>query len=184
MNYYAIAAAAFAGILILYVFFTYNSFIHLKASADEAFSTMDVYLKKRWDLIPNLIETVKGYSGYEKSTLEALVALRSKPYDEMSNRERLETGGKLANIIAGISATAEAYPELKANTMFLNLSAELESIENDIANSRKYFNGVVRMWNIKVQSVPSNLVAKMFHFTQIPMYSISSEERENVKISL
>ena len=143
---------------------------------------MDVYLKKRWDLIPNLVETVKGYASHEKDTLKEIVELRNSSYDNMSDDEKIKKNEQISNGITKIMALAEAYPELKANENFRDLSNQLTKVEEDIANSRKYYNGVVRMFNNKVEMFPSNIFANLFGFKSKAMFEASANERENVKV--
>ena len=145
---------------------------------------MDVYLKKRWDLIPNVVEIVKGYAKHENSTLKEIVELRSNTYDKMTDDKKIKTNEKLSSSIEKIMALAEAYPELKANENFKDLSNQLSKIEDDIANSRKYYNAVVRLYNNKVEMFPSNIFSKMFGFKTKEMFSASETERKNVKIEL
>ena len=169
-------------LLVIYLISTYNSFVRLRNSVREAFSTMDVYLKKRWDLIPNLVETVKGYAKHEKETLEGVIKLRNGAYESMSPEEKINANQELSRGITKIMALAENYPELKANTNFTDLSNQLARVEEDIANSRKYYNAVVRKYNDKVEMFPSNLVASIFGFKLEKMFEIVEEERENVKV--
>ena len=138
-------------LLLIYVLIVYNNFVKLKNKVKEAFSTMDVYLKKRWDLIPNIVETVKAYSQYEKDALREVVELRNSTYDKMSDEDKIKTNEQLSSGIQKIMALAEAYPDLKASQNFQNLSNQLAKIEEDIANARKYYNGVVRIYNDKVE---------------------------------
>lgn len=171
-------------IIIIYAFALYNSFVKLNNKLKEAFSTMDVYLKKRWDLIPNIVETVKGYAKHEKDTLKEVVELRNSVYDKMSNDEKIKTNEKLSSGISKIMALAESYPELKANENFKDLSNQLVKVEDDIANSRKYYNGIVRIYNNKVEMFPSNIFAKIFGYKSKSMFKASENERENVKVQL
>lgn len=171
-------------IIIIYAFALYNSFVKLNNKLKEAFSTMDVYLKKRWDLIPNIVETVKGYAKHEKDTLKEVVELRNSVYDKMSNDEKIKTNEQLSSGISKIMALAESYPELKANENFKDLSNQLVKVEDDIANSRKYYNGVVRIYNNKVEMFPSNIFAKIFGYKSKSMFKASENERENVKVQL
>ena len=178
-----IVMGAIVVILILFVIGSYNKLVKAKMNVEEAFATMDVYLKKRFDLIPNLVETVKGYAKHEKETLEQVVALRNQNYDNMSDDEKVANSVAISQAIPKIMAIAEAYPDLKANTNFLELSSQLQAVENDIANSRKYYNGTVKRYNLAVQTVPSNIIASLFHFEPKTMYEVeSSEERQNVKV--
>lgn len=171
-------------IIILYALITYNNFIKLKNMVKEAFATMDVYLKKRWDLIPNIVETVKGYAKHEENTLKEVVELRNSSYDSMSDDEKVKTNQRISKGINKIMLLAESYPDLKASTNFQDLSRELSKVEEDIANSRKYYNGVVEMFNNKVEMFPSNLFAKMFGYHTKTMFEASATEREHVKVKL
>ena len=172
-------------IIILICFFvTYNSLIKLSNKVKEAFSTMDVYLKKRWDLIPNLVETVKGYARHEKDTLEEITLLRNKSYDDISDDDKIKDNEKISKSINRIMLLAESYPELKASDNFKNLSNELSKVEEDIANSRKYYNGTVRLYNNKVEMFPSNIIAKIFKYESKKMFEASLDEKENVKVEL
>ena len=169
-------------VLVFYMLGVYNGLVQLNNKVKEAFSTMDVYLKKRWDLIPNLVETVKGYASHEKDTLKEIVELRNSSYDNMSDDEKIKKNEQISNGITKIMALAEAYPELKANENFKDLSNQLTKVEEDIANSRKYYNGVVRMFNNKVEMFPSNIFANLFGFKSKAMFEASANERENVKV--
>lgn len=175
---------AIVSIIVIYAFVMFNSFIRLNNKVKEAFSTMDVYLKKRWNLIPNIVETVKGYAKHEKDTLEKVIELRNNVYDNMSNEEKIKTNEQLSNSINSIMALAESYPDLKASDNFVNLSKELTKVEDDIANSRKYYNGVVRIYNNKVEMFPSNIFAKLFGYKSKAMFEANASERNNVKIEL
>ena len=169
-------------VLLLLILPSYNNFVKLNSKVEEAFSTMDVYLKKRWDLIPNIVETVKGYAKHEKSTLEEIVKLRNSSYDNMSTDSKVDTNNKLSQGISKIMALAESYPELKANENFKELSKELSKVEDDIANSRKYYNGTVRDFNNAVRMFPSNIVAMIFGYKEKNMFTTNDSERENVKV--
>ena len=171
-------------LVLIYFGVTYNSFVKLNNTVKEAFSTMDVYLKKRWDLIPNIVETVKGYAKHEKSTLKEIIELRNNTYDNMSTNEKVDVNNKLSQEINKLMVVTEAYPDLKANENFKNLSQQLTKVEDDIANSRKYYNGAVRIFNDKVQMFPSNIVARMLGFREQKMFEVSEIERENVKVNL
>lgn len=171
-------------ILLICASITYNNLVKLYNRVKEAFSTMDVYLKKRWDLIPNIVETVKGYSKQEKETLTEVVKIRSNSYDDMNINDKVNVNTKLSGDINKLMALAEAYPELKANENYLDLSNKLTEIEEDIANSRKYYNGSVRIYNNKVEMFPSNIIAKIFGFKSEKMFGISEDEKQNIKIEL
>ncbi len=162
----------------------YNGFITLINKIEEAFSTMDVYLKKRFDLIPNLVETVKGYASHEKTTFENVTKARTLSMNANSTEDRLKSEGMLTNTLKSLFAVAENYPELKANENFLDLQQQLQGIETEIANSRRYYNAVVRDYNTKREVFPSVLIASFFRFSKKPLFEVSGEEeRENVKVS-
>ena len=170
-------------ILVIWGIGAYNGFIRKKNRIEEAFATMDVYLKKRWDLVPNLVNTVKAYAQHESSTFEKITSLRTRNYDAMSPNEKIEANKALGASLGTIVATAEAYPELKANDNFMKLMNQLNEFEDDIANSRKYYNGCVREMNTAVESFPTNFIANTFHFEKYKMYEVDdASERENVKV--
>lgn len=173
---------AIVALIIIYAIALYNSLIKLNNKVKESFSTMDVYLKKRWDLIPNLVETVKGYAQHEKDALKEVVELRNSAYDNMSNEEKIKTNEQLSNSLGKIMALAEAYPDLKANENFKDLSNQLSKIEDDIANSRKYYNGVIRNYNNKVEMFPNSIFTGLFGYKSKTMFEANANERENVKI--
>lgn len=173
-----------AGIIVLYLVSMYNSLIKLNNKVEEGFSTMDVYLKKRWDLIPNLVELLKSYMKHEKTTLEEVVKLRNSSYDNMSNEDKMNVNNKLTTGISKIIALAENYPDLKANQSFIELNNSLTVIEEDIANARKYYNGTVRMFNDKVLVFPTNIISSLFGFKSKKMFEIEETQRENIKIDL
>jgi len=170
--------------LLIYILITYNSFINSRNLVKEAFSTMDIYLKKRWDLIPNLIEVVKGYSKYENETLTKITSLRSSSYDELTMDNKININEDLSRCLSNIFAISENYPELKANELYTNLSNNLISIEDEIANSRKYYNGTVRNFNNKIQMFPNNILAKLFRFKEFKMFEANAEEKNNVGVNL
>jgi len=172
------------GIVVLYALVQYNNFVKLNNSVKESFSTMDIYLKKRWDLIPNLVEVVKGYAKHEKDTFSEITELRTRSYDNMSIDKKIAINEQLTNSLSRIMAISENYPELKASENFNQLSKELTKIEDEIANSRKYYNGTVRMLNNKVQMFPSNLIASIFGFKEYKMFEINENEKDNVKVQL
>lgn len=171
-------------LIALYAVSGYNSLVSLRNQVEEAFSTMDVYLTKRYDLIPNLVETVKGYAKHEKETLEAVISARNKAVNATTMEGKIEAENSMSGVIGRLFALAEAYPDLKANTNFLDLQTQLKSIEDDIANARKYFNGVTRQYNTKIEVFPMNLLAGIFGFTKKPLFVVADEQqRQNVKVS-
>lgn len=177
-----IIIVAVIALLVLWVILTYNGFIKLRNQCEEGFATMDVYLKKRFDLIPNLVSTVKGYAKHEAETLEKVIAARNAG-SRSSIDEKIEDEKQISGAVRSIFALSESYPELKANTNFQELQSQLTAIENDIANSRKYYNAVVKQFNTKCQTIPSNIIAGIFHFKAMPMFSVDdASERQNVKV--
>ena len=181
MNIYYIIIGV-CSIVLIYIFITFNNLIKMNNLVKEAFSTMDIYLKKRWDLIPNLVEIVKGYAKHEKETLEKVTAARAISYNAMSNNQKINSNKQISKDIMKILTISEKYPELKANENFIKLMSELSQIEVDIANSRKYYNGTVRNYNNKVQMFPGNIIAFIFGFKSEGMFSINAEEKENVRV--
>lgn len=171
-------------VILLFVIVSYNGLIQVNNKVKEAFATMDVYLKKRWDLIPNVVESVRGYASHEQATLDKVIELRNGSYDAMSGEEKIQANEKLSQGIKSIFALAESYPDLKASENFKDLSAQLSRVEEDIANSRKYYNGAVRSFNNKVQMFPGNIVAGMFGFKEKDMFEAAAEERENVSVKV
>ena len=173
-----IAAVVAVPLLIIgiYVGATYNALVKLKNSVEEAFSTMDVYLKKRWDLIPNIVESVKGYAKHEAQTLQNVISARNMRYTDMTEEQKLQANTELARGLAAIHVLAEQYPDLKANQNFLDLNNQLQRTEEDIANARKYYNA-------KTEMFPSSIVANMFKFGKRQMFVIEDEtEKEAVMV--
>ena len=178
-----IIIAVIVVILVIFVISSYNGFIKLKNKCEEAFATMDVYLKKRYDLIPNLVETVKGYAAHEKETLEKVIAARNAAQGAQTIEDKIAGENALQGTLKSLFAVAEGYPELKANTNFLDLQEQLKKIEDDISNARKYYNAVIKEFNTKCEVFPSNIIAGLFHFERKPMFEVgSAEERENVQV--
>lgn len=161
----------------------YNGFVKGENGIEEAFATMDVYLKKRTDLIPNLVETVKGYAAHEAGTLEAVVAARNSIRDAATTNEKIAGENQLTSALKNIFALAESYPDLKANSNFRELMEQLERIETDIAQSRKYYNAVVKNFNIRLQAFPSSIIGSMFHYTKKAMFEAEDGERGSVSVS-
>ncbi|MBQ1300194.1 MAG: LemA family protein [Erysipelotrichaceae bacterium] len=180
MKYVLIAIVVLAVLAVLYFISTNNAFVALQNKIEEAFSTMDVYLVKRAELIPNIVATVKGYAKHETETLEKVVAARNSA---VTAGDKIAADTELTKAVRQVFALAESYPELKANTNFLNLQQQLSSIEEDIATSRRYYNGVVRQYNTKLQSFPSSLVASAKGLVRQPMFEVSDDsQRQNVKV--
>lgn len=179
----AIIVIALIVLIAIYIVSTYNSLIKGRNTVEEAFSTMDVYLKKRWDLIPNIVASVKGYAKHEAETLEKVISARNTGYASMTSEQKLEVNAELTRGLASFNAVAEQYPDLKANQNFMDLNAQLKKTEEDIANARKYYNAVVKNFNNKVEMLPSSIVAGMFHFEKQKMFIVDdAAERQAVKV--
>ena len=161
-----------------------NNFIRMKNTSEEAFATIDVYLKKRYDLIPNLVETVKGYAKHESETLENVIRARNNAASATTNAEKIEADAQLTNAIKSFNIVAERYPDLKANANFQSLMGELRTIEGELANSRKYYNGTVKTFNTEKDIFPKSIVAGIMKLEKMPYFELDSEEeRKNVKVS-
>ena len=172
-----------AVILVCWGISARNNFVRLKNGCEEAFSTIDIYLKKRYDLIPNLVETVKGYAKHESETLEKVVAARNRAASASTTAVRIEADANVSNAIKSINMVAERYPELKANANFMDLSNQLKSIETQLADQRRYYNGRVKAFNTDKDIFPKSVIASMMHLEKMPYFELdSAEERQNVKI--
>ena len=169
---------------VLWFVIIYNSLVRLKNLVEEGWSGIDVQLKRRADLIPNLIETVKGYMGHERELLEKVTELRSKAMKAEKVGEKAKLEGELSRSLVNVLAVAENYPDLKANQNFLDLQEQLAKIEDEIQMARRYYNGTVRNLNIKIESFPSNIVANLFHFTKAEFFEVEDEaDRKVPKVS-
>ncbi|HUK74040.1 MAG TPA: LemA family protein [Candidatus Bathyarchaeia archaeon] len=161
----------------------YNSLVQLRVRAENAWADIDVQLKRRYDLIPNLVETVKGYAAHEKGTFENVAKFRSAAMAATTPAEKSEAEGQLTYALRGLLAVAEAYPQLRASEQFQSLQGSLSGLEDTIQNARRYYNAVVRDFNTKIQSFPSNLVAGMFHFQARQFFDITEpSQREPVAV--
>ena len=162
----------------------YNRLIKLRTNVSEAWSGIDVQLKKRYDLIPNLIETVKGYVTHERETLESVTQARVAAINARGIENQQNAENQLTRAMSGLFAVAERYPDLKANTNFLQMQQDLSAVEQDIERARRYYNGSVRDQNILIDSFPSNMVAGAFGFTKSPFFELETEaERAAPKVS-
>jgi len=161
----------------------YNGLVQLRVRADAAWSDIDVQLKRRHDLIPNLVETVKGYATHEKGTFENIAKYRSAAMSATSPADRAAAEGQLTNALRGLLAVAENYPQLRASEEFTQLQTQLSQTEDAIQNSRRYYNAVVRDLNTKIQSFPTNILAGMFGFQTRQFFEVeSAADRENVAV--
>lgn len=164
-------------LIIAYIPSTYNKLVAFSVRVDNSWSQVDVQLKKRFDLIPNLVETVKGYAGHEKSTLENVTKWRAAAASSKTPEEAMENNNKLSQAIANLFATVENYPDLKANANFLDLQAQLKDIESKIAMARQFYNDTVMKFNEATMKFPSNIIASMFHFEKRKYFEIEEPEK-------
>lgn len=151
----------------------YNGLIQLRVRADNAWSDIDIQLKRRHDLIPNLVETVKGYAAHEKGTFENVAKFRSAAMAATSTEERAQAEGQLTMALRGLLAVAEQYPQLQASDQFKSLQSTLSGLEDAIQNARRYYNAVVRDLNTRIQSFPTNIIAGMFSFQQRQFFEVA-----------
>lgn len=169
-------------ILVVAVIALYNGLIRLKLTVDEASADIETFLKQRYDMIPNLVEIVKGYAKHEKELFENVTELRSKAMSTDSLSEKMELEGELTKGIAKIIAVAENYPQLRANENFMQLQSNLKELEDNIQKSRRFYNGTVRDFNTKIAVFPNNLLAGVLGFKSMPFFEASEEEQKNVEI--
>jgi len=162
----------------------YNSLVRLKVQVDNAWADIDVQLKRRYDLIPNLVETVKGYAGHEKGTLEAVINARNRAMSATSPGEKAAAENMLSGTLKSLFALSEAYPQLRAIVSFTSLQNSLSQIEDTVQNARRYYNAVVRDLNTKIQQFPTNIFAGMLGFKPREFFEVASaSEREAPKVS-
>ncbi|MBD3790080.1 MAG: LemA family protein [Campylobacterales bacterium] len=180
MSFGNIILLIIAGIGI-YLVLIYNKFISLRAGIDASWSDIDVQLKRRFDLIPALVDTVKGYKDYEAGTLEKVILARQQGLSASTIDEKSAAANILSGALGKLFALAEAYPDLKANTNFLHLQNELSSIEDAIQNARRYYNAIVRDYNAKLESFPDLFVAQKFQFKPREYFELDESEAAEVK---
>lgn len=174
---------AIGAVLVVFGIGIYNSLIVLRNKVDEGWSDIDTQLKRRYDLIPNMVETVKGYAKHEKGTFEAVTNARSAAMQAGTPDEKAKAENMLSSTLKSLFAVAENYPELKANTNFMELQKTLKEIEEHIQMSRRYYNGTVRDFNTKLQVFPNNIFASFLGFKKRDFFEIDEGERANVKVS-
>ncbi len=171
-------------IIVVWAVSTRNKFVEMRNSTEEAFATIDIYLKKRYDLIPNLVETAKGYAKYESQTIENVIRARNNAANASTTAQKIEADANLSHAIKSFNVVAERYPELKANANFQSLMAELRSIEGELANARKYYNATVKIFNTKKDIFPKSIIANRMKLEKFPYFELeNSEERKNIKVS-
>jgi LemA protein len=175
------------GLLVLLVVLgvgMYNSLVRLKVQTDNAWADIDVQLKRRYDLIPNLVETVKGYAGHEKGTLEAVINARNRAMNATSPSDKAQAENMLSGALKSLFALSEAYPQLRAIESFTSLQNSLSQIEDTVQNARRYYNAVVRDLNTKIQQFPTNIFANMLGFKPREFFEVTAPaEREAPKVS-
>ena len=170
-------------VIVLWIVSTYNSLVGLRNTCKEAFSTMDVYLKKRWDLIPNLVETVKGYAKHEKETLTDVIEARNKFQSATTPEEEMKASGDLNKALSRLMVLTESYPELKANENFLQLQGDLKDCEEKISFARQFYNDTVLSYMNKIEMFPSNIIASMFNFKKADYFEAGEEAKTAPKVS-
>lgn len=169
-------------IILIFFIITYNTLVQLRNRVKDQWSQIDIQLKRRFDLIPNLVETVKGYAKHEKSTLEDVVKARNTYLSASTPEDQLKADGELTKAVNKLFALAESYPDLKANESFLSLQKELTTCEEKITYARQFYNDSVLSYNNKIELFPSSIIASMFHFEKEKFFEASAEERKNVQV--
>ena len=170
------------GALLLIIVFLYNSLVGKRNKVRNSWSQIDVQLKRRFDLIPNLVETVKGYANHEHSTFEEVTSARTKYLSSNTPEDMMKANGELTQVLGKLFAVAEAYPELKANTNFLELQGELSKTEDKISYARQFYNDVAMDYNNSVQMFPSSIIASMFNFKEEPFFNVDDKEKATPQI--
>lgn len=168
-------------ILLLFLIGLYNRLVGLRNRRESAFANIDVQLRQRYDLVPQLVATVKGYATHEREVLEKITESRSKAMNATSIDDKIAAENQFSSVLAGLKVSLEAYPDLKANQNFLQLQTELADIENKLAATRRFFNSTTMELNTAIQSFPSNIIANMFGFHREPMFEIPKEQRVAVE---
>jgi LemA protein len=177
---YIIGAIVLVGLFFIVI---YNKLTVLKNKIEEAYATVEAHLKKRYDLIPNLVETVKGYAKHESKTLTDVIEARNRAMSAGSFEEIRENENKLQQTLKSLFALSESYPDLKANTNFLDLQRQLQDVEDEILNSRKYFNAIVKDYNTSIALFPNSIAASIFKFTKKEYYEIEDAVHQNVRVT-
>jgi LemA protein len=169
-------------LLVLFGISSYNGLIVKRNRVKNAWAQIDVQLKKRFDLVPNLVETVKGYTKHESGTLEAVVKARNQYISAGNPEEMMKANTEMTGALSRLFALAESYPDLKANTNFMELQGELSELEEKIAYARQFYNDTVLMYNNAIQVVPANIIASLFRFQEEPYFKADEAERQNVQV--
>jgi len=172
-------------VILFYFIIVFNSLVKAKNIFREAWSGIDVQLKRRFDLVPNLVETVKGYSSHEKQVFEGITQIRSQSISPQNIQEISQSENQITNSLKNLFAVAESYPELKASENFLNLHKSLVTIEDELQMARRYYNGTIRDYNTKIQTFPNNLIAGIFKFTPEQFFEIElATQKDNPEVKL
>lgn len=169
-------------LVLLYGIATYNKLVRLRNQSEESAAAIDAHLKKRYDLVPNLVETVKGYAKHESQTLTAVIEARNKAMSATTLTEKNEAANAFSSTLKSLFALSESYPDLKANQGFLDLQSQLQKIEEELLHARKYYNAVINDINTMIQTIPSSIVASIAHFTKLPYLAIEEEARSQVNV--
>ncbi|MDD3822131.1 MAG: LemA family protein [Sphaerochaetaceae bacterium] len=177
-----IIVGAVVVVILLYGVATYNKLVRLRNQSEESAAAIDAHLKKRYDLVPNLVETVKGYAKHESQTLTAVIEARNKAMSATTLTEKNEASNAFSSTLKSLFALSESYPDLKANQGFLDLQSQLQKIEEELLHARKYYNAVINDINTMVQTIPSSIVASIAHFAKLPYLTIADEERSQVNV--
>lgn len=171
-------------LLLIIVASKYNGFVKFKNQAEEAYAQIDTHLKQRYDLIPNLVETVKGYAKHEEKTLTAVIQARNMAMSATSIEEKDKADNAFAGTLKSLFALSEAYPDLKANKSFTDLQQKLSELETQILQARKYYNAIVKTFNTTIETFPNNLICSLFggKFKKLAYLEVAEAERQNVKV--
>jgi LemA protein len=170
------------GLAVVWVIVLFNGLIKLKNRVEEAWSDIDVQLKRRYDLIPNLIETVKGFAKQEKEVLESVTEARTRAMGAQDTKDQVEAENMLSDTLKSLFAVSENYPDLKSNENFLELQRELSDTENKIQAARRFYNGNVRDFNTKIQTFPNNMIAGTLQFNEKEFFEAGEEEKKNIQV--
>ena len=170
-------------LIVLWIISAYNSLVTLRQRVNNGWSQIDVQLQRRFDLIPNLVETVKGYTKHEETVFTKVAELRTSWAKASTVAEKAEISNQLSSALKTIMAVSESYPELKSNSNFSELQQELQNTEDKISYSRQFYNDIVTKYNTKIQVFPTSIIASMFHFESADLFKVSEEGRQNVKVS-
>jgi LemA protein len=169
-------------LVLLYGVTTYNKLVRLRNQSEESAAAIDAHLKKRYDLVPNLVETVKGYAKHESQTLTAVIEARNRAMGASTLTEKNEAANAFSSTLKSLFALSESYPDLKANQGFLDLQSQLQKIEEELLHARKYYNAVINDINTMVQTIPSSIVASIARFSKLPYLAIEEEARSQVNV--